>query len=112
MSIEMIITTLAMVPAAFVGFTLYVWVLLYVARVFSGFIKDIIAALIYGAFAVLVVTPLYYLISINQPALMEGNNKLLAIVMFSYFVVVAPGFYYLFKKIGVLRNAGYFKPRS
>jgi len=107
----MIFTTLAMIPIIFLAFMLYVWLLLYIARAFSGAIKGIVASIIYGAFAVAVVIPLGYLISINQPELMEGNNSLLAIVMVCYFISVAPGFYYLFSKIGALRNAGYFQPR-
>jgi hypothetical protein len=112
MNVEFIITVLIMIPAAFLSFVLYVASLLYVARTLSGVIKGVFAALIYGAFSVLIIFPLVHLININQPELMQGNNELLAIILVSYVVVVAPGFYYLFCKLGALRNAGYFKLRG
>lgn len=112
MNTETIITSLAMIPAVLAAFMLYIWLLMYVARIFTGFVKNIIASLIYGVFGVAVVSPLFYLIRINQEELMKGNNSLLAIVLGCYAIVVIPGFCYLFSKIGVLRAAGYFKPRS
>ncbi len=92
------------------GSILYVASLLYIAKVLSGVLKGIVSAIIYGFFAVLIVYPLIYLININQPELMQGDNQLLINILISYAVIVTPGFIYLFSKIGALRSAGYFKP--
>ena len=108
MTTDLALRILVMTPLSYLGFMLYVYFLLVIARKFSGILKGIIASLLYGLFAVVVVLPLIYLLNVYHPQISHGNNILLFGVIAGYFLVVAPGSYYLFRHLGPLRDAGYF----
>jgi len=98
-------------PVMFIATSIYIRLLLGIAHVFSGSIKFVLGMALYLIFTVLVVSPLFYLISENQPAVQESTYNLIT-VLFSYGLIMAPAFYYLGKvKIKALQRAGYFLPR-
>ena len=95
----------------FIATSIYIRLLLGIAHVFSGPIKFVLGMALYLIFTVLVVSPLFYLISENQPAVQESTYNLIT-VLFSYGLIMAPALYYLGKvKIKSLQRAGYFLPR-
>lgn len=100
------------VPIIFAVVVAYIYLLLGIARVFSGIGKFVLGVGLYLIFALIVVSPLFYLIDKNQPAVQESTYNLVA-VLFSYCLIMAPSIYYLGKvKIKELQRAGYFLPRK
>jgi hypothetical protein len=98
-------------PIMFAAMAVYIYLLLGIARVFSGIGKFVLGMVLYLIFAVIVVLPLFYLIGQNQSAVQESTYNLVA-VLFSYCLIMAPSIYYLGKvKIKELQRAGYFLPR-
>jgi len=112
MEIELIKTIIVGMPVMLLVTAIYVYLLLGIAKIFNGLIKFIIGMVNYLAFSVVIVLPLFYLISSNQPAIKESTYTLVA-VLFSYLIIMAPGLYYLGKiKLKQLQGAGYFLPRK
>ena len=112
MAAELATRILVMAPLMYLAFVIYVYFLLLIARKLDGPLKGVVTSLLYGVFGVAVVFPLVYLINTYHPQLSQGDNILLFSVLVGYFFVIAPGFYYLFRQMGPLRNAGYFKAGS
>ncbi len=100
------------IPVMFIAMVVYIYLLLGITNVFSGGVKFVLGIVLYLIFAVVVVSPLMYLISLNQPTIQESMYNLV-MVLFSYCLIMAPDFYYLSKvKLKELQRAGYFLPRN
>ncbi|NBI56293.1 hypothetical protein [Photobacterium alginatilyticum] len=95
-------------PTVFIFMVIYVHLLLGVSRMFAGIVKFILGMMLYIAFSVVIVSPVTYLIRINQPAIQESNYTFLAVLL-SYLIIITPAIYYLIKvKKKELQRAGYF----
>ena len=111
MEIELIKLVSIGAPSMFFAVVTYVYLLLGFARKLSGALKLIAGMLLYLVFAVVSVSPLFYLLSENQPGIQESTYELIAVLL-AYALIMAPGMYYLGKvKIKELQRAGYFLPQ-
>ncbi len=90
---------------------LYTQALLGVARYFSGIIKFIFSMVFYLVFAVVIVTPLVFIVDDISIQLNESTWYLLLMVI-AYGLILTPSFVYLKKeKLHALQKASYFLPR-
>jgi hypothetical protein len=111
MEIELLKYIAIGMPLMFIATMVYIKLLLGIAKVTSGIPKFVLGMVVYLIFALALTMPLFYLISINQPAVQESTYSLIAVLV-SYCLIVAPALYYLGKvKIKELQGAGYFLPR-
>ena len=112
MNIEILLIVLTATPIMFVAMVLYASSLLLVARSFSGIVKAVLSMLIYLAFTMVIISPLFFMLSQYQVVIKDSMQNM-AIVLFSYAIIMVPSIWYLFKyKIKALQGAGYFLPRK
>ena len=99
------------IPVVFTVTVIYAYLLLAIARVFSGVVKFSVSMVLYLIFSFLMVCPMLYLINMNKLEIKESTTTLFA-VLFGYAVMLAPAMYYLIKvKMKALQRAGYFQSR-
>ena len=98
-------------PLMLIAMSVYIHLLLGIAKVFRGILKFALGLAVYLIFGAVLVSPFFYLASENQPAIQESTYIFVSVLL-SYVLIVAPAFYYLGKvKIKELQRAGYFLPR-
>jgi hypothetical protein len=111
MYLDLVITISIATPLIFICMVLYTQALLGVARYFSGIIKFIFSMVFYLVFAVVIVTPLVFIVDDISIQLNESTWYLLLMVI-AYGLILTPSFVYLKKeKLHALQKAGYFLPR-
>ncbi|PSV49857.1 hypothetical protein [Photobacterium indicum] len=111
MEIQLLKSICLGIPTMFIAMVMYIYLLLGIAKVFSGAMKFMLSMMLFLVFSGVVVSPMFYLISSNQPAIQESTYTLVAVLL-SYFAIMTPAVYYLVKvRIKELQRAGYFLPR-
>lgn len=88
----------------------YVKLLLWLSFTFQGSVKFTLSMMVYVVYAMMMVAPLFYMVSINLPSI---QNSVLAtfLVLFLYGVNMAPSLYVLTQYKERLQIAGYFQER-
>ena len=89
----------------------YIELLLWCARMFSGWFKFTLSMMIYMAYCPVVISPLFYLMSFRAIAARRSGYEI-TFDCVAYAAMVAPACYYLAKsRLKELQAAGYFKGR-
>lgn len=114
---SVILKTIVMIPIMFIGAYVYAASLIAVGRRSSedrpAAIVGLAGTLVWLAYIPFLLAPFFWLI-LTEIKPLETEEvwpaiKMLVLILISYFVMVLPGFYYIFKfRINELRKYGYF----
>lgn len=88
----------------------YVKLLLWTSSIFRGLTKFVLVLMIYVVYVVVLIAPLFYMISINHDAI-ENSVFAIFLVLLLYGVILAPSLYVVAHYKERLQVAGYFLER-
>lgn len=107
--LELVIRTAASLVGVTVAMVLYTHVLLFLGVNLRGASKLLASLAAYVVAAMVIAAGLMFVLSSGPATLLRENGVYLTLVLVAWLIVVAPGFFYLWRNLPALRAMGFFR---